>query len=43
MGWSVQDEIIEVPLMGCNSTVDIKSIEALEGGIPLEFFKWLGI
>jgi hypothetical protein len=25
--WSNQEEIIKVPLMGCNSTVDIKSME----------------
>lgn len=42
MNWSDQSEIIEVSLMGCNSTVDIKSIEAVEAEMPEEFYKWLG-
>jgi len=42
MDWSNQDEVIEVPLMGCNSTVDIKSIEAVENEMPAEFYSWLG-
>lgn len=41
MNWSDQNSVIEVPLMGCNSTVDIKSIEAVEAEMPPEFFKWL--
>ena len=42
MNWSNQEEIIEVPLMGCNATVDTRSIEQVEEQIPEEFFKWLG-
>jgi len=42
MEWSNQEDIIEVPLMGANSTVDIKSIEAVESEMPEEFFRWLG-
>lgn len=41
MDWSNQEEIIEVPLMACNSTVDIKSIEAVKGEMPDEFYQWL--
>jgi len=41
MDWSPQEAIIEVPLMGCNSTVDIKSIEAVEAEMPKEFYQWL--
>lgn len=41
MNWSSQIEIIEVPLMGCNSTVDVKSIEQVESEMPGLFFKWL--
>ncbi len=41
MSWSDQKNIIEVLLMGCNSTVDIKSIEAVEDEMPEEFYKWL--
>ncbi len=41
MDWSSQEEIIEVPLMGCNSTVDVKSIEAVEDEMSEEFYKWL--
>lgn len=43
MSWSVQDEIIEVPLMGCNSTVDIKTIEKVEDEMPEEFYQWLDV
>ena len=42
MNWSDQSDIIEVPLMGCNSTVDVKSMESVEGEMPDEFFAWLG-
>jgi hypothetical protein len=41
MNWSNQDQIIEVPLMGANSTVDIKSMSQVEEQMPKEFFKWL--
>lgn len=41
MDWSNQEEIIEVPLMGCNSTVDVKSIESVENAMPKEFYEWL--
>lgn len=43
MNWSAQENTIEVPLMGCNSTVDIKSIEAVEGEMPEEFYQWLEV
>lgn len=43
MNWSSQDEIIEVPLMGCNSTVDIKSTDAVYDAMPDTFYKWLGV
>ncbi|MGR2740197.1 hypothetical protein ACUY1T_17270 [Billgrantia sp. Q4P2] len=39
--WSDQEKVIEVPLIGCNSTVDIKSIEAVEDEMPAEFYAWL--
>ena len=41
MDWSDQNEIIEAPLMGCNSTVDIRTIEAVEDAMPEEFWSWL--
>ncbi len=41
MQWSNQEEIIEVPLMGANSTVDIKTIKAVEDEMPMEFHEWL--
>lgn len=41
MEWSSQEEIIEVPLMACNSTVNKKSIEAVEDEMPEEFYQWL--
>lgn len=41
MDWSSQEEVIEVPLIGCNSTVDVRTIEAVEDEMPEEFYKWL--
>jgi hypothetical protein len=41
MDWSDQDDVIEVPLMGCNSTIDVKSREVVEGEMPEEFYAWL--
>jgi hypothetical protein len=41
MNWSNQKEIIEVPLMACNSTVDVRSIEQVEDEMLTEFFTWL--
>jgi len=42
MQWAVQQDVIEVPLMACNSTVDVRTIEAVEDQMPEEFFTWLG-
>jgi hypothetical protein len=41
MNWSPQEEIIEVPLMGANSTVDVRTIEQVEGEMPGSFYTWL--
>ena len=41
MDWSAQQETLEVPLMACNSTVNIKSMETVEDQMPEEFFEWL--
>ena len=41
VNWSTQDSIIEVPLMGCNSTVDLRSIDIVENEMPPEFWQWL--
>lgn len=41
MNWSPEERVIEVPLMGCNSTVDVRTIEQVEGEMPDEFFTWL--
>ena len=39
------DEIryFEVPLMGCNSTVDIKTMETVEEEMPVLFWQWLNV
>lgn len=42
MNWSSQDEIIEVPLMAANSTVDVRTMDRVEEEMPEEFFEWLG-
>lgn len=41
MKWSKQEQVIAVPLMACNSTVDVRSIERVEDEMPPEFFSWL--
>lgn len=41
MDWSAQNLVIEVPLMGCNSTVDIRSIETVHQEMPEEFYQWI--
>lgn len=41
MNWSRQEEVIEVPLMACNSTVDVRSMERVEDEMPPKFFGWL--
>lgn len=40
--WSTQNKEIIVPLMGCNSTVNLKSVEKVEAEMPDAFFDWLG-
>lgn len=41
LNWSDQSSVIEVPLMGCNSTVDIKPIDAVKNEMSDEFWQWL--
>jgi hypothetical protein len=43
MNWSDQANVIEVPLMGCNSTVDIRSVTAVAVEMPEFFYGWLRI
>ena len=43
MAGSSQHEVIEVPLMGCNSTVDIKTMETVEEEMPVLFWQWLNV
>ena len=43
MNWSTQERVIEVPLMGCNSTVHIRSVEAVEAEMPDAFYEWLEV
>jgi hypothetical protein len=39
--WSSQEQVIEVPLMGCNATIDIRTIDNVRAEMPDEFFEWL--
>lgn len=40
--WSAQDQVIEVPLMGCNTTIDVRSLDALrQHAMPEAFYDWL--
>jgi len=41
MDWSDQEQIIEVPLMGCTYTVNVRAMGAIEDHMPEEFFEWL--
>jgi len=41
MDWSTQDRDIEVPLMGCQSTVNLRTMENVEAEMTPEFFVWL--
>lgn len=39
--WAPEGEVITVPLMGCNSTVDIRTIDQVNADMPDEFHAWL--
>ena len=41
MNWSSQDEVIEVPHMACNSTVNVRTLEQVAASMPLHFYAWL--
>lgn len=41
MNWSDQCSVIEVPLIGCGKTVNIRSMNVVEAEMPAEFFSWL--
>lgn len=41
MDWAPQEQVIEVPLMGCNSTVDVKTAEQVAAEMPKQFYDWL--
>jgi len=43
MYWSKQEQVIEVPLMACNSTVNIKNITTVKAVMPKEFYQWLDV
>lgn len=39
--WFKPETEIDVPLMACNSTVDIRKLGQVEGAMPSEFWEWL--
>ena len=41
VNWKITDDPLEVPLLGCNSTVNIRSIEQINENMPEEFWQWL--
>lgn len=43
MQWSPQAIEIEVPLMACNDTVNIRDLEKVDAAMPDEFWKWLEV
>lgn len=40
--WITPPEFLEVPLMGCNSTINIRELAHVEESMPKEFWDWLG-
>lgn len=40
--WNDQDEEIEVPLLGCNATVNMRALGRVEKEMPPKFWEWLG-
>lgn len=42
VNWAATDvEFIEVPLMGCNSTIDLKYSDQISQEMPEKYFQWL--
>jgi hypothetical protein len=41
MNWSAQDRVIEVPLMACNSTIDVRTMAQVETAMPDSFWHWI--
>lgn len=41
MQWLHRNDEIVTPLLGCNSTVDVRSISAVENEMPQDFWNWL--
>lgn len=41
MSWSAQQMEIEVPLLGCNDTVNVREVARVEREMPPEFWDWL--
>jgi hypothetical protein len=42
MNWDKQSEVIVVPLMGCNATVNMRSLKQVEEAMSTDFWDWLG-
>ncbi|RUO76447.1 hypothetical protein [Pseudidiomarina taiwanensis] len=40
--WIVPDKFLIVPLIGCHSTVNTRSLKMVEEMMPEEFWEWLG-
>jgi hypothetical protein len=41
MSWNPLDSVIEVPLLGCNSTVNLRKTAIVLRDMPPEFHEWL--
>lgn len=41
MNWNYTEKVLDLPLMGCNSTVNLKKPAVVLREIPLEFHEWL--
>ena len=43
VAWSEQTTLIDVPLLGCNATINLRDVDDVNKKMPAEFFEWLGV
>jgi hypothetical protein len=43
VAWSNQSAVIEVPLLGCNATINLLDVDDVNRRMPAEFIDWLGV
>ncbi len=43
VSWHKQISVIEVPLLACNSTVNLREVSSVAATMPSAFWEWLGV